>query len=282
MTSRWFKQKKPTGIAALQKGVQGTVGANWNYVDEIPAAQTAVDLFKGTWTTSFPDDVAVSGGDIALFHDHRLLWLFGVYPDISDWHVLELGPLEGGHTFMLHQAGAKKITAIEAHQLAFLKCLVVKETYNLDRAHFLLGNFEKYLEGPGEKVDLILASGVLYHLTDPLATLITMIERSDRIFLWSHFFDAQAMPPGDPRHVGFTGEVREREIGAHRLTYHMRSYRGGDIDPKFCGGLAPGSVWLDFTEVKKLFETRGYVVTPVYEHLDHPNGPASALLAHKP
>ncbi len=36
-------------------------------------------------------------------------------------NILELGPLEGAHTYQL------RILAIEANAEAFLKCLVVKE-----------------------------------------------------------------------------------------------------------------------------------------------------------
>ena len=44
--------------------------------------------------------------------------------------VLELGPLEGAHTYQLHQRGAN-IVAVEASKQAYLKCLITKEIVGL-------------------------------------------------------------------------------------------------------------------------------------------------------
>ena len=49
--------------------------------------------------------------------------------------ILELGPLEAGHTYALAQLGAN-ITAVEANAEAYLKCLLVKELLGIDKAKF--------------------------------------------------------------------------------------------------------------------------------------------------
>lgn len=49
---------------------------------------------------------------------------------------LELVPLEGGHSYMLQKMGVKKIIAIEANSRAFLKCLCIKEIFDLNKVEF--------------------------------------------------------------------------------------------------------------------------------------------------
>jgi hypothetical protein len=64
---------------------------------------------------------------------------FGVRGRLDDMSLLELGPLEGAHTYQLEKLGAKSILAIEANVEAFLKCLITKEITGLQVAKFMLG-----------------------------------------------------------------------------------------------------------------------------------------------
>src|ERR1019366_3439941 len=73
--------------------------------------------------------------------------------------------------------------AVEANKEAFLRCLVLKNLFNL-RATFLLGDFVSHLEG-SLRYDLIYASGILYHLTDPAEFLVNCASRCDHLFIWS-------------------------------------------------------------------------------------------------
>lgn len=92
-----------------------------------------------------------------------------------DLTVLELGPLEAGHTYMLEKMGARSIVAVEANSRAYLKCLIVKELFELKRAKFLLGDFVAYLKNNTRHFDLCLASGVLYHMQNPAELLFFYI-----------------------------------------------------------------------------------------------------------
>jgi hypothetical protein len=67
---------------------------------------------------------------------------------------------------MLEAAGAQ-IDAIEANQRTYLRCLITKEILGLTRSKFWLGDFIKALENWDQRYDLIVASGVLYHLKNP-------------------------------------------------------------------------------------------------------------------
>ena len=68
------------------------------------------------------------------------------------------------------------VVAVESNTRAYLKCLVVKELLDLQRCHFLLGDFVPYLQETPERFELLLASGVLYHSPDPLAMLALLGE----------------------------------------------------------------------------------------------------------
>lgn len=253
---------------------------NDNYVADAPADQLAVDLFKGSWASAIPRPGLVSG-DAPLFEDGRIEWLIQHRGRFDGQTVLELGPLEGGHTYMLEQAGAASILSVEANTVAYLRCLVAKEILNTRNAHFILGDFDKYLAETEERFDFVLASGVLYHMMDPIKTLTNMMRVTDEIFIWSHFFDDQAMPKDDPRRLPFTGETQVHEVDGKSLTYHLRGY--GDISAyaNFTGGLMPGSVWLEKNETIAFMQAHGFDVTLTFDHGGHQNGPAACLYAKR-
>jgi hypothetical protein len=248
------------------------------YIDNYPSAEAGLALFTNTWSSHIPVAGKVTG-NLPLFADGRLSWLFDQIGGIDGWNVLELGPLEAAHTSMLHAKGAASITAIEANAICYLKCLVIKEIFHLDRARFSLGNFERFLSDTSDRFDLIVASGVLYHLMDPLLALLDMMRVTDRIFVWSHFFNDAAMPITDARRSLFTRETIEREHSGAHLTYHVRSYGGMSHSGAFCGGIHESSVWLELPQVTELLEQNGYRLTLGFEHPDHANGPAACFVA---
>src|SRR5208283_5348157 len=76
--------------------------------------------------------------------------------------------------------------------------------------------------------DLVVASGVLYHLIDPLLSLLDMMRVTGHIFVWSHFFNDAVMSVNDARRSLFTHETIEREQNGSHLTNHVSS------SPAFC------------------------------------------------
>ena len=57
-------------------------------------------------------------GSSALFDDIRIKWLEAQLGSFAGQRVLDLGPLEGGHTCMMENAGAS-VVAIEGNQRPF-------------------------------------------------------------------------------------------------------------------------------------------------------------------
>jgi hypothetical protein len=86
-----------------------------------PSPQTAVDAAPGAWVSRFPAPFAdVRAGAVDLFEDERIAWGLRTLGGVEGASVLELGPLEGGHSYMAQQAGAARVVAVEANREAFL------------------------------------------------------------------------------------------------------------------------------------------------------------------
>jgi hypothetical protein len=137
------------------------------YTHAAPSPQAAIDIFKGEWTSQLPLP-DLNSGSLPVFEDPRIEWAVAQMGGVKGKTVLELGPLEGGHTYMLERLGAKSVVAVEANARAYLKCLIVKELLGLERAQFLYGDFLEYLRQTSPKFDVCIASGVLYHMREPI------------------------------------------------------------------------------------------------------------------
>src|SRR5262245_46615088 len=100
------------------------------YVRTAPDPQNALDIFREEWASKLPPPLdRCQAGPHLLFDDARIRWLDKEAGGVQGRTALELGPLEGGHAYMLEQLGASDVTAVEGNTRAFLKCLVVKELF---------------------------------------------------------------------------------------------------------------------------------------------------------
>jgi hypothetical protein len=253
-----------------------------HYVATAPCAQNAVDALPG-WRTAFPPEVGVVAGDLALGADGRITWALDELGGIDGARVLELGPLDGGHTTMLHAAGAARIDSVEANRLAFLRCLVTKELLGLDRAHFHHGDFSVGLGVLDGRYDLIVASGVLYHMADPVALLTRLAAVTDRLYLWTHVHDATAMPASDPRNHAFTGTVETVRAAGATVTLHERRYHGAQKDLAFCGGPRDRHRWIGRAGLLPLLAGLGLSDQRIaHDDPQAPGGPALSILAQRP
>lgn len=247
-----------------------------------PSAQNVIDMLSGDWTSMMPAGSGlVSTGNIPLFDDPRIAFVERVLGPVQGMDVLELGPLEGAHTYTLHRLGARSVTAIEANPRAFIRCLCVKEVFGLVRAKFLLGNFLPYLEELQSKVDLIVASGVLYHMTGPLGLLDLLCRNTDRLFLWTHYFDAAVI--AGRADAAIFDEPAEIRLGSFACEAAVRRYPQEALAWNgFTGGAAPYAVWLSRDGLLAFLKDRGFTsVTVDFDQPDHPNGPALALCARR-
>ena len=195
---------------------------NDKYVDAAPSPEAVVALFEHQWTSALP---GLPSGEVPLFSDERIEWAIDLAGGMTGKRVLELGPLEGGHTYMLEQAGAAEIHAIEANTLCYLRCLLVQQLFGLDRTTFQLGNFVPWLQTNQTRYDVVLAAGILYHLSDPVGVLDAICRSGDQVYLWTHYLDFEVMPRTDKRYKRwFIGE-EEHEFRGRPYALHRRAYK---------------------------------------------------------
>jgi hypothetical protein len=213
-----------------------------------PNHQSTIDIFKGEWLSKLPEDLL--SGPAVLFDDERIRWADKIF-GINGKRILELGPLEAGHTYMIHRMGAREIVAVEASARAFLKCLIVKEIWKLDRARFLYGDIVQFLDQKEKNFDIIFASGVLYHSMEPLRLLHLIARRTEQCLLWTHYYDKEALNTGmgETLPLRFPGEKVLLEQAGYRCKGHVYVY--GDLlgFKGFAGGTNPTSIWLSRDDI---------------------------------
>ncbi len=256
---------------------------NNDYIRAKPEPQHALDIFRGEWASKFPPPYAhLQAGEALLFQDSRLQWGLDQVGSLKGKSVLELGPLEGGHTYMLEQNGAERIVAVEANTRAYLKCLVTKEVLGLQRAQFLCGDFLPYLREPTcPNFDVVIASGVLYHMINPVE-LISLLADHCRgsLYLWTHYYD-EAYVRKNHLTRKFP-EVMDANTQGFQHRQHLQLYKHAVKRRGFCGGSAPYSHWLERDELLGCLTHFGFTDIQInFEHHDHPNGPNFSILAQK-
>jgi len=269
--------KSKTKAALLRKAGVNVLD---NYVMSAPSPQNALDIFKNEWASKLPGDLsALQAGVATLFEDGRIDWIEEQVGGIKGMNVLELGPLEAGHTYMLEQFGAASIVSIEANTRAYLKCLVIKELLQLKRASFLCGDFIEYLRNNKTRFDLCVASGVLYHMRNPVELIQLASAVSNRLFLWTHYYAPEVILKNPTLAHKFPGSL-PAEYADVRHTLYRYEYESALNFQIFCGGSASYSYWLSREDILICLKRFGFTELQInFDHPDHPNGPSFAVMA---
>jgi hypothetical protein len=222
-----------------------------------------------------------SAGEAALFEDPRIDWaktnLARLGISLSESTVLELGPLEGGHTYGLIRAGAKSVTAVEAHPEAFLKCLVLKELLSIERVNFLYGDAVSFLRSIGHKYDIGFASGFLYHMANPVELIELLCLRSRSIFLWSLYWDKDFCK-AHPNLVAGSSGVRVGIVSGFQHTLHEHYYGEALNYDRFWGGPDTFASWMEKNDILNALSHFGFS-RQIFETESNPNGCAIMIAA---
>lgn len=251
------------------------------YIKSAPSPQNAIDIFKGEWASKFPDPFTdLKAGSSMLFEDPRILWAAEQLGGVKDKNVLELGPLEAGHTYMLERLGAASILSIEANTRAYLKCLIVKEMLELRRANFLCGDFVHYLRNNNDKFDMVIASGVLYHMKNPVELIALLSKVTDKFFIWTHYYDLEIISKNTFIPENKFGDSTTFEYKGFRHELHRYEYDKALDSLGFCGGSDQFSNWMTREDILACVKHFGFDDIQVgFDHQEHPNGPAFCLSA---
>lgn len=227
------------------------------YSHAYPAHQEAIDIFRGEWSSMFPEGQPLKAGTMPLFQDDRIQLGLKELGGVVDNNILELGPLEGGHSYLLEKAGAQSVLAIEANTRAYLKCLIAKEIMGMQRVRFLCGDFMEYLRHSPPHFDFVLCSGVLYHQKEPVELIHRIGEITNRVLVWTHYYDntiIQSSPHLAPK---FTHSARASYEG-YDHTLHQQDYQTSLALPNYCGAGSSFSNWMEREQLLQAFHHVGY------------------------
>ncbi len=246
------------------------------YVTSPPSREAAFRIFDGQWSCSVP---GYGLGAVPQFDDDSIRWLEQQCGGFKGKRILELGSLEGGHTYMLSRAGAAAITSIEANTNAFLKCLIVQNALKFN-ADFILGDFRPYLDTCTDTYDLLLASGVLYHMMEPMKLLQDMANVSRSIYIWTHYYDADVILNREDLKKKFESDPRVQHFGGREIISYKQSYLEALQWKGFCGGSGATSYWMTKESILGVLAGLGFQVV-IGKDFQHYNGPAIMLFASR-
>lgn len=249
----------------------------------LPSHQNALDIFEGEWLSSMPAGSGLRAGDASaeFYNDIRIDWARQRFGGFEGKRILEIGPLEAGQTYTLCKMGAGSVLAIESNPRAFLKCLIIKEIFDLSTARFLLGDAVEYVRQTTESFDICIGSGVLYHLRDPIGFLELISSRTDRLLLWTHYYDFEILDGLGLERAHFRRREVRLTAGAETFIGFKHSY-SNIRSPLFLGGTHDWSCWLPRPEIERALRLFGFTVIEYgFEDRAHPHGPALAICASR-
>ena len=216
----------------------------------------------------------VESGDRDHFEDVRISLLNDVIP-VKGKNMLELGPYEGYQTYMLEKLGAASVTSIEANSLSYLKCLIVKDLFNLN-VNLLHGDYREYLKNCNKKYDIVLASGVLYHMTDPIELINDIAKITDVLFIWTHCYPRTGVEFSYGNH--FESDVPTLLYDKYKA-YKQLYYTGVDYH---AGSNVEYSMWLDVDSLYEALKDAGFKdINVINEGFDSNAGIVTLLIAKK-
>lgn len=251
------------------------------YENRHPCPQNEINIFDASWSCELPSLAsAVSGGWAKTFEDPKITWFFNKIGGVKDAKGFELGPLEAGHSWMAQCNGVKSLVSVEANRTSFLKCLVVKNILGMNEVQFKLGDSIKYLETHEGNFDFILASGILYHLKDPLSALELILEKTKSLLIWTHYFDQELIDKNPAQRVK---TKRLTPLVYNGKPYEVSSYGYQEAAEwkGFCGGMTSEVLWLERSLYLDVCKSKGFDTEVFQEEPDHPHGPAFCFSAVK-
>lgn len=213
----------------------------------------------GRWITKFVIDGVSNGGDFDAANDARIQQFARVFPDVQT--VLELGALEGGHSFALSSLqSVKSVLAIELRSSNLEKARFVKNLLGDKKVDFIQADVENCDLTKFGSVDAVFCSGILYHLQQPWKLLQQCSLITSKLFLWTHY-------------------ASESQSSRKKHGYRGKWYReGGILDP--LSGASRYSFWLSLGSLLQILEEVGFTKVLIIENnLSHENGCAVTLAA---
>jgi SAM-dependent methyltransferase len=211
----------------------------------------------GPWIYQFRIGDEDYGGAISAIGDRRITQFFQFAPGASA--ILELGSLEGAHSFILGQhPGVKRVVALEGREANLRKARFLQGLLNIGNVEFTQANLEHGNLAHFGAFDVIFCCGLLYHLPEPWKLIEQCPSIAPLLFLWTQY----------------APENEAREVGAGlRGKTHIE---GGADEP--LSGMSATATWLTLDSLRTLLGRSGYAkVEVLHDDPAHPNGPAVTI-----
>ena len=211
----------------------------------------------GPWVFQFRIDGQDYGGAISAIGDARVEQFFRFAPKAAT--ILELGSLEGAHTFILAQRpGVKRVLALEGREFNLRKARFVQELLRVPNAEFAQANLENTDLAAFGKFDAVFCSGLIYHLPEPWKLISQLPALAPNLFIWTHYA-AEA----------------DSEVVAGGLRGNIHP-EGGAAEP--LSGMSPTATWLTLGSLITSLTQSGYASVHVINNdQTHANGPAVTI-----
>ena len=209
------------------------------------------------WIYQFRIDGADYGGAISAVGDKRVERFFDFAPQVGT--ILELGSLEGAHSFMLAEhPGVERVVAVEGREPNLRKARFVQELLQIHNVEFVQANLEETDLTAFGKFDAVFCCGLLYHLPAPWKLLEQLPAIAPALFIWTHY----------------AAEAEARDIGnGLRGKIH---HEGGEDEP--LSGMSPTATWLTLDSLRSVLKASGYAKTEViHDDPTHANSPAASV-----
>jgi SAM-dependent methyltransferase len=214
------------------------------------------------WATRFVIQGHTYGGAYDAASDKRLVWYQQQFPEAQT--ILELGSLEGGHSFALAaQPHVQRVVAVEGRSANLRRARFVQSLLGQTKVEFILANLEKVDLARLGAFDVVFCSGLLYHLPEPWKLLAQLQPMSRGIFLWTHY-------------------VEEARANVQRHAYRGRLYREWFFLFEVLSGLSPLSFWPTRGDLWRMLADCGFgEVILIEDDPSHEHGPAITLAARQ-
>jgi len=209
------------------------------------------------WIFKFRVDGRDYGGEISAAGDVRVERFLRFAPNAAN--ILELGALEGAHTFILaRRPGVKRVVALEGREHNLRKARLIQELLQVRNAEFAQANLEESHLSAFGKFDTVFCSGLIYHLPEPWKLIEKLPVIAPSLFIWTHY-----------------AADTEAEVISNGLRGKI-FVESGLEEP--LSGMSPTSMWLTLGSLITSLTRSGYrSVQIIHNDLTHANGPAVTI-----
>ncbi len=200
---------------------------------------------------SLPDFMAT---DLRLHAILRVMSL--LYRDeYTGLRIADLGCLEGGFALALAQRGGA-VLGVEARARNLGKCLLLKEHFSLPNLDFVEADVKDFRRDVFGEFDVVLALGILYHLSEPAAWLRQIAEATRAVLIVdSHYApsDDAALAKLDPR-IAHLGAIER--IAVDGWTYEGRWFEEYQTEAQ-----RDAMLWASYSNPRSFWLTKESLLT---------------------